>query len=62
MSNNMKRIDIGNYRGDLHVKKIDGKYYWAVECDFTDVSVWQWEEITQSLYRELITYQELAGD
>lgn len=46
--------EIGNYYGGLHVKEEGGKFYWGVEnWDGT----W-WEEIPESLYRELIKFEE----
>lgn len=44
---------IGNYYGGLSVKESDGKFYWSIE----DYSGEIWEEIPESLYRELITFE-----
>ena len=49
----MIKVDIGNYRGDLHIKNEGGKYYWAVECDLYDDSEWKWKEISKGLFEAL---------
>lgn len=46
-------LGVGNYRGSLHIKECDKKYYWAVECDMDNEDQWEWEEITFTLYCEL---------
>lgn len=46
----MDCMGVGNYRGGLYVKEIDGKYYWAVECDMYEEDEWRWEEISKNLY------------
>ena len=46
--------DIGNYYGCLEVKEEAEKYYWGIEnWDGT-----YWEEIPESLYLELIKFEE----
>ena len=56
----MKDIgNIGNYYGGLVVKKENDKFYWIIEnynTDFDDIS--RWEEISESLYNELIKHNE----
>lgn len=54
----MKRIGkIGNYYGGLFVKEEDGKFYWAIE----NWDGFEWEEITKTLYLELLPHGEDAG-
>lgn len=51
--------NIGNYYGGLNVKKENDKFYWIIEnynTDFNDISLW--EEISESLYNELIKHNE----
>ena len=45
---------IGNYYGRLEVKKEHDKYYWAIE----DWDGFFWEEISESLYKELLKHNE----
>ena len=54
----VKRLEMGvsNYRGALQIKEDSGKYYWAVECDMDDEAEWEWEEIPESLYREMVKF------
>ena len=47
---------IGNYYGSLHVKEEDGKFSWSIE----NFSGHSWEEIPESLYRELIAFDDAA--
>lgn len=50
---------IGNYYGGLFVKKENDKFYWIIEnydTDFDDIT--EWEEISESLYNELIKHNE----
>jgi len=50
----MKKIGtIENYYGGLFVRIEDGKYFWGIE-NYDDI---EWEEIPQSLYDNLITYE-----
>lgn len=50
-----KRIGkIGNYYGGLEVTVEGGKYYWGIE----NYGSTHWEEIPQSLYDELIKFQD----
>ena len=49
----LTRLSIGNYRGNLYIKRLDNKYFWAVECDMDNEDEWRWEEIPFRLYREL---------
>lgn len=45
---------IGNQYGGLVVKSEDGKFFWCVQCpDEGD----EWEEITESLYNEIIKFE-----
>lgn len=44
---------IGNYYGALSVKSRDGKYWWSIE----NHDGHQWEEIPESLYRELMAFE-----
>lgn len=47
--------EIENYYGGLEVTVESGKYYWGIRnCDDTV----EWEEIPQSLYDELIKFQD----
>ena len=47
--------EIGNHHGDLTVKEENGSFYWSIEnWDGHD-----WEEISESLYRELLKHNEL---
>lgn len=55
-----KRIQIGtieNYYGQLEVKTEGEKYYWAIE----DHDGYEWEEIPQSLYNELVQFNKKQG-
>lgn len=45
---------IGNYYGSLEVKEEDGKFFWSIEDHYGH----DWEEIPESLYRELIAFEE----
>jgi len=45
---------IGNYYGGLTVKEEDGKFYWGIE----NYDGLEWEQIPESLYRELIRFEE----
>jgi hypothetical protein len=51
--------NIGNYYGDLSVKKDDdGKFWWSIEN-------WDghgWEQIPESLYNELIAFEDQPND
>ena len=50
-----KRIGtIGNYYGGLHIKDIDGEYYWSIE----NWNGHDWQKIPESLYKELLKFQE----
>jgi len=51
-------LEVGNYRGSLHVKHENNKYFWAVECDMDNLDDWEWEEIPKKLYVELISFQK----
>lgn len=45
---------ICNYYGALSVNTEDGKFYWGIEnWDGTE-----WEEITEELYNNLISFEE----
>lgn len=47
--------DIGyicNYYGGLAVVEVEGKYYWAIK----NWDGWHWEEIPETLYKELIAF------
>lgn len=48
---------IGNYYGSLTVKECDGKFFWSIE----DYAGYIWEEIPETLYRELIKFDD-QGD
>ena len=45
---------IGNYYGGLCVGRLDGRFYWAIN----NYDGYYWEEIPESLYRELIAFEE----
>lgn len=47
---------IGNYYGALEVKEDAGKYWWSIE----NWDGHEWEEIPESLYRELIKFDEAS--
>jgi hypothetical protein len=48
---------IGNYYGGLYVKNENDKYYWSIEnWDGMD-----WEEIPESLYDELVKFEDSKG-
>lgn len=51
---NMRIGGIGNSYGALTVKIEDGKYYWGIEDYDGDYG---WEEITESLYNELVKFE-----
>lgn len=53
---------IGNYRGSLHIKHENNKYYWAVECDMYEPDSWEWEEISKELFDMLVLHREEAGE
>jgi hypothetical protein len=46
--------EIGNYYGGLNAKKEGDKFFWAVE----NYDGYCWEEISESLYLELIKHNE----
>lgn len=55
--NKIKRIgDIGNAYGGLLVREQDGRFFWSIE----DVVGDNWEEIPESLYRELVKFEEMG--
>lgn len=43
---------IGNYYGTLEVKKHNNKFWWSIP-NYRDI---YWEEIPESLYKELIEF------
>jgi hypothetical protein len=45
---------ISNYYGGLRVKEEAGKFWWSIENFDGDL----WEEIPESLYLELIKFQD----
>ena len=45
---------IGNYYGSLYVTTDGGKFFWSIE----NYSGNDWEEIPESLYNELVKFQE----
>jgi hypothetical protein len=45
--------NIGNYYGGLHIKKVNDKFYWSIE----NYDGHDWEEIPESLYNELIKFE-----
>lgn len=52
---NIKSIGtISNYYGGLRVKEEGGKFWWSIENYDGD----NWEEIPESLYLELIKFQD----
>lgn len=54
-SNTMGIGTIGNYYGNLCVANDDeGKFFWSIE----DHDGCRWEEIPESLYRELVKFEE----
>ncbi len=44
---------IGNYYGGLHVKRSGDKFLWSIE----NYTGHDWEEIPESLYKELVKFQ-----
>ena len=46
--------DIGNYYGCLSVKKEESKFFWSIE----DFSGHLWQEIPESLYEELLKFND----
>lgn len=58
----MARTQIGNisnYYGGLNVMEKGGKYYWLIEnydTNFNDLR--EWEEISKSLYNQLIKHEK----
>lgn len=52
-------MQICNYRGSLHIKSDEGKYYWAVECDLYDAESWDWKQIPEDLYNALKNYDDM---
>lgn len=46
--------EIGNHYGCLEVRKEDGKFYWSIE----NWNGHYWEEIPESLYIELIKFED----
>lgn len=50
----IKLIDVGNYRGSLHIATGEGKFYWAVECNMEEYTDWEWSEIPEALFNELL--------
>lgn len=46
--------DIGNYYGCLSVMEEGGKFFWSIE----DWDGRRWQEIPESLYIELIKFEE----
>ena len=52
----MINLDVSNYRGSLHAKHEDGKFFWAVECDMDYPKDWDWEEIPKYLFDALTLY------
>lgn len=46
--------DIGNYYGGLTIKDVDGEYFWSIE----NWNGHEWERIPESLYKELLKFQE----
>lgn len=60
----MKRFsvpDIGNYYGGLELAENDEKYYWCIENYDTDLgNIRHYQEIPESLYRELIKFSQIS--
>ena len=55
-------LNVCNYRGSLHAKHEDGKYYWAVECDMDNPEQWDWVEIPKELFEALALHKvEMDG-
>ena len=52
----MKCIEsIGNYYGNLFIRKTIAGYYWIIENYDTDFdNLDEWDEITEELYNELL--------
>ncbi len=50
--------NIGNYYGGLHLLAREGKHYWAV----VDWDGYDWDEIPESLYDTLYTYEKARRD
>lgn len=51
--------NIGNYYGGLAVKESDGKYFWGI-MDYDDE--YNWEEIPETLYIELVKFGDQCCD
>ena len=50
---------IGNYYGDLSVKKKDGSYYWSIE----NYNGHNWEQIPEYLFEALKRFNdEVSGE
>jgi hypothetical protein len=45
---------ISNLYGGLHVRETIGKFFWSIE----NWDGFEWEEIPESLYRELLAFEE----
>lgn len=45
---------IGNFYGGLSIKKVDNKYFWSIE----NYDGYEWEEIPESLYAELVKFEQ----
>ena len=52
----MKQIgEIISAYGGLHVKEVDGRYFWAIE-NYTGLEESFWQEIPKTLYDELLKF------
>ena len=55
---NLDNLGISNYYGGIVAKEEGGKFYWGIE----DYSTTEFEEIPESLYRELAKHNEALKD
>jgi len=56
---NIQRIgQIGNYYGGRYISTKDGKFFWGSE-NWTGIKEIEWEEITQFLYKTILSQGEV---
>lgn len=53
--------DIGNTYGGLRIKEQDGKFKWIIDDCFEEQED-DWQEIPESLYRELLKHERGRHD
>jgi hypothetical protein len=51
-------LPVGNYRGNLYIKKVAMTYFWAVEDDKDEPGEWDWEPIPAYVYYTLLNYSQ----